>query len=128
MKIPHRLRRTAGNNGEKLAARHLSRHGLKPVARNYHCRQGEIDLIATDGRTLVFVEVKLRQDDSHGSAIETVTIKKRQRIILCARHFLMQHSRFASYPCRFDIVGITASQGAQGYKVLWLKDAFQATW
>lgn len=128
MKIPHRLRRNAGNSGEKLAARHLSRQGLQSVARNYQCRQGEIDLIAIDGQTLVFVEVKLRQNDSHGSAIETVTKRKQQRIILCARHFLMQHSRFASYPCRFDIVGITASQGAHGYEILWLKDAFQAAW
>jgi putative endonuclease len=128
VKIPHHLRRTAGNSGEKLAARHLGRHGLKAVASNYQCRQGEIDLIAMDGETLVFIEVKLRQGDSHGSAIETVTKQKQQRIILCARHFLMQHSRFANYPCRFDIVGITASQGAQGYGILWLKDAFQAAW
>ena len=107
---------TAGSSGEDEAARLLARHGLEIVARNYRTRLGEIDLVARDGATLVFVEVRQRASGGFGGALESITAAKRRRLVAAARHYLSKLTR--EPPCRFDVVTVEAGESA------WLRGAF----
>jgi len=91
-----------GEAAESLAARFLAAHGLAIVGRNYRCRGGEIDIIARDGRTRVFVEVRLRRNRAFGGAAESITATKRRRLRLAAEHYLARLP--ADPPCRSDAV------------------------
>jgi putative endonuclease len=113
-------RRTAaqvsGGNGEDTAAVFLERHGLSIVARNYRTRFGEIDIVARDGASLVFVEVRLRASSRFGGASGSIGAHKQSRIAAAARLYLMQtHCRL---PCRFDVITIEAGEAK------WLRAAF----
>ena len=90
----------AGGAAEDLAARYLEGQGLAIVERNWRCRAGEIDLVARDGATLVFVEVRLRRNRAFGGAAESITATKRRRLRLAAEHYLARLP--AEPPCRFD--------------------------
>ena len=107
----------AGGTAEDLAADFLVRQGLSLVARNYRTRQGEIDLVAQEGRTLVFVEVRLRKAGRFGGALASITPSKRNRLIAAARHYLMRLGR-EPY-CRFDVIAID-----EGGVPEWVKGAF----
>lgn len=91
--------------GERLAADYLRAHGLRIVQRNYRCRDGEIDLVAEDGETLVFVEVKTRAADSDELPEAALTPSKRHRLCQAARHFMRTY-RTGERIFRFDLVGI----------------------
>src|SRR5213595_743706 len=78
-----------GKTGEDLACRELERRGYAIVARRYRQRGGELDIVARDGPTLVFVEVKTRQGRSFGEAAEAVTALKRRRIVQLAMEYMM---------------------------------------
>ena len=91
-----------GARAEALAAAYLMRQGLTIVARNFRTRAGEIDLIARDGRTLVFVEVRMRRTASHGGAVESITAQKRIRLVAAASGYLAMLGR--EPPCRFDAI------------------------
>jgi len=95
-----------GAAAEAIAASFLAAHGLLIVQRNYRCRGGEIDLIARDGATLVFVEVRLRRNRDFGTAAESITAAKRRRLRLAARHYLARLGREPA--CRFDAVLLDA--------------------
>jgi putative endonuclease len=113
----HDTTTTRGREAESLAARYLEDKGLRLVERNFRVRGGEIDLICRDGKTLVFVEVRLRSRSDFGGAGASITASKRRRIILAARHYL------AGKPdcdCRFDCV---LSDGGQ---LEWIRHAFAA--
>jgi putative endonuclease len=106
---------------EREAERYLQDQGLRSLASNYRCRQGEIDLIMQQGNTLVFVEVRYRSSPSFGSAAESITRSKQKKIIAAARHYIS--SRHSQEPaCRFDVVAIA---GGSGRRVDWIRDAFQ---
>jgi putative endonuclease len=75
------------------------------VARNYRCRAGEIDLVALDGETLVFVEVRSRRGSGVGTALESVDGRKQARVARVARHFLAARG-WDDRPARFDVVGV----------------------
>jgi putative endonuclease len=95
-----------GAAAEAIAASFLAAQGLLIVQRNYRCRGGEIDLIARDGATLVFVEVRLRRNRAFGTAAESITATKRRRLRLAAKHYL---ARLGHEPtCRFDAVLLDA--------------------
>jgi len=94
-----------GEGGESLACRHLESKGLVVLARNYRCRSGEVDVVARDGDTTVFVEVKERAGVSHGEAYEAVTFGKRRRIVRAARLYAATRGLSES-PLRFDVVCI----------------------
>jgi putative endonuclease len=83
----------AGGDAEEAAARFLAGKGLEIVARNYRTRFGEIDLVARDGASLVFVEVRLRSSMRFGGAAASVDWRKRQRLESAARHFLRVAAR-----------------------------------
>ncbi|MBN1347278.1 MAG: YraN family protein [Phycisphaerae bacterium] len=95
-----------GRKGEKLARRHLKRQGYRILAKNYRCPAGEIDVIALDGRTIAFVEVKTRQGQAQADPEDTVTASKRRKLYQVARYWLAQR-RADNYGCRFDVVAVT---------------------
>lgn len=91
-----------GTIAEDAAAEFLVGRGLELLQRNYRCRFGEIDLVLREGRTLVFVEVRYRGSRSFGSAAESITAAKREKLLRAARHYMAAHRQFPS--CRFDAV------------------------
>ena len=108
----------AGGAGEERAEDYLARHGLAIVARNYRTKAGEIDLIARDGTTLVFVEVRLRSPHRFGGAKASITPRKQRRIVAAARQYLMNLKPLP--PCRFDVVAF------DGDAPEWIRGAFDA--
>ena len=100
-----------GARGEEIAAAHLARAGLRVAARNFRTRRGEVDIVAEDGAPLVFVEVRTRRTASYGSPEESVTERKRQRIVLAAQQYLQEHG-LESRPWRVDVVAVLARRGA----------------
>ncbi len=113
-----------GARGEKLAARHLRRHGFKILYRNFRGRQGgEIDLVCRDRDTLVFVEVKTRTREDFGRPLEAVNAAKQRRISLGALAWL----RLLGNPdifFRFDIVEVTIAEGREP-RIELVRNAFQ---
>ena len=106
-----------GEKEEERACRHLREKGYKIVARNWLSPFGEIDIIARDGDTLVFVEVKSRHGRNFISPEETLTVEKRKRIITTARLYLSKMEN--QVPVRFDFVAVCAG------KVTLYQNAFQ---
>ena len=111
-----------GFGAEAKAADHLIRHGLHILTQNLRCRQGEIDLVANDHGTLVFVEVKYRSQAGFGGAAASVNREKQRRMIRSARFFLPVLSRqfYADRtpPCRFDVITLEPDG------LNWLRSAF----
>ena len=99
-------RQTLGKLGEDLACQELKRRGYEILARRYRTRAGEVDLVARDGATVVFVEVKTRATDAYGGGASAVTWQKRQRLARVAVEFLARSGQSDS-PCRFDVVVVT---------------------
>ncbi len=114
----------AGKWGENLAANELARLGYAVLARRYRTRFGEIDIVAQDGGTVVFVEVKARRTERYGSAAESVTSWKQRRIAAMALDYLGRVGRLDD-PCRFDVVAIDGF-GTRHATVRVIKDAFLA--
>ena len=91
-----------GARAESIAADFLMRRGLAIIGRNFRTRAGEIDLIARDGATLVFVEVRMRRSQRFGGALESITAAKRARLVTAAKGYLAMIGR--EPPCRFDAI------------------------
>ena len=94
-----------GRTGEDLACGELERRGYVILARRYRRRGGELDVIARDGQTLVFVEVKTRDGREFGEGVDAVTARKRRRITRVALDYVARHG-LTDCPCRFDVVSI----------------------
>ena len=105
-----RARQALGKAGEDLAVRELERRGYAILARRYRRRCGELDIVARDGPSVVFVEVKTREGCEFGTGSEAVTGVKRRRMASVALDYLMRH-RLTGQPCRFDVVSIDMSHG-----------------
>jgi putative endonuclease len=110
----------AGARAEDLCAELLERAGLRVLARNWRCRMGEIDLIAEDGGTLVFAEVRYRGSSSRGGAAESITPAKQARIIAAARAYLRGRPEA---DCRFDVLLLDALERD---RIEWIRNAFSA--
>ncbi len=113
-----------GQAAEQLALHYLEQQGLRLVKQNFHSYQGEIDIIMRQGDNLVFVEVRQRSSSHYGSALESITPKKQQRIIQTAHYYLQRHPQQQNDPCRFDVVVIEPLSGEE--KIQWIQNAFQA--
>lgn len=113
-----------GAEWERLAEQHLVSAGLRLVARNFHCRLGELDLVMAEERQLVFVEVRYRRILCYGTAAETIGPAKQLKIQRAAGIFLSRRPALAERPCRFDVVGISGTAAAP--KIEWLQGAFEA--
>lgn len=118
------LRTQKGKLAEREATRYLESQGLRLVDRNFSCKFGEIDLIMTaDNQTLVFVEVRSRREQVYGTAIDTITAGKRNKLRRTAQLFLQTHPRYQHSNCRFDVVGIQTNSKLAG-RITWISNAF----
>jgi putative endonuclease len=104
-------RQSLGKIGEDLACEELQRRGYAILARRYRRRGGELDIVARDGRTIVFVEVKTREGCEFGAGAESVTRFKRRRMASVALDY-MARNKLVECPCRFDVVSIAMGEPA----------------
>jgi putative endonuclease len=117
--------RTLGQMGERAAERYLKRLGYIIVARGQRDDLGELDLVAVDGRTIVFVEVKTRRGDQAGHPAEAVDEEKQRKITRLALAYLKRHD-LLEYPSRFDVVAVTWPANARRPTIQHIKSAFEA--
>lgn len=113
--------RPLGSKGEDLAVKYLKKRGFRIIKRNYKAPTGEIDIIAREGRTVVFIEVKTRTDDLFGLPVEAVGTKKQQRIKDTALYYLS--GLRSQPPARFDIISVYIKNSS--HEIDHLKDAFE---
>ena len=114
--------RELGRTGEDIACEHLRNKGYVIVERGFRLFRGEIDVVARDDDTLVFVEVKTRADESYGRPEESVTPAKQRRIRRIAQGYLVKNSQ-SEVPCRFDVVAILF-RGPDDCRIEHFVDAF----
>ncbi len=116
-----------GRIGEQWCVEFLKKKGYKIVERNFRCRYGEIDVVARDGDTLVFIEVKTRRSRGFGLPKDSLDARKKRRIITASMNFLRKAAvvdpSLQECPVRFDVVGIELGQG--GYAVEHIQNAFE---
>jgi len=109
-----------GDGAEKQALQHLERTGgHRCVARNFHGRRGEVDLVTLEGEVLVFVEVRSRSQTGYGRPEDTVDHRKRGRLVHAAQAFLARYPAHAGRACRFDVVAVDPGG------LRWIPDAFR---
>jgi len=112
-----------GQWAEELAKKFLCEQGLQSVECNYRCKAGEIDLIMLDKNILAFVEVRYRKNQLYGGSLESINLRKKQRILTTASSYLQTHQWSQQHPCRFDAVLITGSPNNP--QLRWIADAFR---
>jgi TIGR00252 family protein len=112
-----------GSQGEQRAAEYLTEHGCTICERNFRVKTGEIDIIADDCGTLVFVEVKTRTGTQYGTPAQAVDFRKRNKIVQTAYWYLRQR-QIDGRPCRFDVIEVYAVHG--DWRVHHIKGAFEA--
>lgn len=118
-------RRESGLAAEAIAARYLEERGFEILARNHHCRGGEVDLVARKGRTIAFVEVRSRSSDSYGHPVESVNWSKRRRIVRAAVHWARGARVLETHFLRFDVIGILfGADGSPQFR--YIEGAFDA--
>ena len=103
-----------GNDGEILAEKFLKLRGFEILAKNFHTREGEVDLIVQEGKQIIFVEVKARKSQKFGSAIESVTDSKIEKIVAAGEKWLVENS-LENADWRVDLIAI------EDGKLKWLK-------
>lgn len=115
-------RKSTGREGEEIAAAYLRQAGYRLLERNYRCRFGEIDIVAEEGRTIVFVEVKCRRTGTFGDPQLAVGLAKQKRLSLAALHYL--GARHLTNRCaRFDVVAVKLLAGES--RVELIRNAFE---
>lgn len=112
-----------GAFGEEIACDYLKSSGYRILERNFSCRTGEIDIIASQVDTIVFIEVKTRSSEKYGSPSEAVRPGKQGRIVKTALYY-MQSKGLLDHMCRFDVIELTADEENR-YRINLIKDAFQ---
>ena len=115
-------RRALGDRGEDLAIKHLQKRGYKVIEKNYRCRWGEIDLIARDRETLVFVEIKARTSSGFGLPQEAVDGFKQRKLAQVAKAYVAERNVKEAISSRFDVVAVQLTPS--GPKIELIKDAF----
>lgn len=123
--MQHDPRQSLGKLGEDLACRELLRRGYAILDRRYRTRIGELDIVARDGETVVFVEVKARRSGRCGAPAEAVGPLKRRKLVQMAVDYVA-HRRLERLPCRFDVV--TVEVGPAGPEVAVYTSAFTLDW
>lgn len=109
-----------GETAENVACEFLQAQGLTLITRNFRCPHGELDLIMQDGKTLVIVEVRYRKNAKFGSAVESVTKTKQNKLIAATQVYLESLKTSELLPIRFDVVGILGNG-----QLDWIKNAFE---
>lgn len=121
MTVLGEYRKWLGQQGETEAVEYLKKKGYRIIKRNFRLGKGEIDIIARDGRTLVFVEVKTKAREGFGEPEDRVTIKKQHQIGKVALGYLQKEVK-KEVDCRFDVV--TVDQTTDSIKICHYEDAF----
>lgn len=116
-------RQVLGRAGEELAAATLVRLGYAILERRYRTDRGDIDIVAEDGDTLVFVEVRARANGECGTAAESVTDAKKRQVARMAREYLAVHD-VSGRVCRFDVVAIDCGMSVEPQVTVY-RDAFE---
>ncbi len=111
-----------GKKSESIATTHLKKHGYKILEQNYRTKLGEIDIIAKDKDTLVFVEVKARRSDRFGNPKYAVTSKKQRKISMVALLY-MKSTKQSNVKARFDVVAISLAKDKPNIEIV--KNAFE---
>lgn len=112
-------RKTVGAQYEKIAGAYLAGKEYEILEYNFHCRSGEIDLIAKKEGVIVFCEVKYRKGAAVGHPLEAVTCQKQRKICQCAGYYLLRNGYGTDTPCRFDVIGIL------GTELVHIENAFE---
>lgn len=112
-----------GKRAEDIACSHLQQYGLTLLQRNYTCRYGEIDLVMQDITATVFVEVRYRQRQDHGGALESVDFRKQAKLIKSATAYLKDNG-LLDQPARIDVVALSSLDGSEG-SLVWVRDAVE---
>jgi putative endonuclease len=118
-------RKSLGERGEDAAARYLKRKGYRILARHLDLPLGELDIIAVDGRTIVFVEVKTRTTCGAGHPAEAIDARKQRRMTQAALSYLKRNG-LLQYAARFDVVAITWPETARRPAIEHYESAFSA--
>lgn len=121
-----RSRKNLGDAGERRAAIFLEQRGYKILARNFRTRAGEMDLIAEDPDGLAFVEVRTRRGDALGSPEESLTPRKRGRLLTVAQEFLQAHDEYADRAWRVDLVAIVLDRTGRVARMDVIKGAVES--
>lgn len=126
--IFRRLRpKSIGSRGEDAAAKYLKRHGYRILARHLDSPLGELDIIAVDGRTIVFVEVKTRSSSAAGSPADAIDPRKQQRMTQAALAYLKRNG-LLKYSARFDVLAITwPADARRPTAIVHVRNAFEPT-
>lgn len=118
------MSRDKGTRFETLALKHLKANGLELIEKNFHCRQGEIDLILRDEDCLVFAEVRYRSSNRFASAAHSVDDRKQAKITRTAALYLANRPELSDCTVRFDVVAIDNADSGPG-RLQWMRDAFR---
>ena len=118
-------RQRLGEHGESIACDALEKLGYRIIQRRYRSRFGELDVVADEGGTVVFVEVKTKTDGSFSDPIESVTLQKQRRLVSMAEEYVACRG-LDDTPCRFDVVGVDLSVIPP--RITLYKDAFRPGW
>lgn len=116
-------RKSLGRQGEEATERFLAKQGYKIIDRNFHTRWGELDIIAQDGDTVVFTEVKTRTESDFAQPEESVTITKQDHLRKAAELWLLENYQGELPACRFDVVSVTLDKEGKA-KIEHFPDAF----
>jgi putative endonuclease len=116
-------KKSLGQRGEDAATRYLKRRGYRILARSLDSRLGELDIIAVDGRTIVFVEVKTRSSMDAGHPTEAIDPRKEQRMTQAALAYLKSQG-LLNYAARFDVVAVTWPEKVQSPSIEYYENAF----
>jgi len=116
------MSKTRGDHAEKIAVEFLKKNKFRVVQNNYHCRWGEIDIIARYNDILAFTEVRYRKTNCYGHAWETVNTAKQQRIIKTAQTFLLENSKYEEFCLRFDLISLDGDLNDPDIE--WFQNAF----
>ena len=122
--VLHPEKKEIGQKGENLAVAYLQNLGYKVLERNYRCKLGEVDIIALDNDTLIFIEVRTRSSLDFGLPQESINRRKRHQISKVALEY-MTRKKLKNTPARFDVVAVSLEPGKE--KVDLIKDAFELT-
>ena len=114
-----------GDRGERTAVSYLKRQGMRILGRGYRNSYGEVDIIALDGRQIVFVEVKTRTSLEKGQPFEAVDRRKQQTLTQIALSWLKQNHRL-EHSARFDVVSIVWPPGSREPEITHFRNAFEA--
>jgi putative endonuclease len=120
------FRKLLGDRGERAAVKYLKKQGFRIIARQYRNGFGEVDIIAQDGKVIVFVEVKTRSTTSDGQPFEAVDLRKQEKITRIALAWLKKYDRL-NQSARFDIVSILWPDERSEPQIQHFRNAYEAT-